>query len=1181
MDLSSYVTAAISEAFGDTPTTTDDIASGISIPGLNTLARAPITPELRKEYIKQYRPEALDVNRPIGETSINPDEGINRLSDRDYLALQVLSRKSTELEKRQEVDRVEQEKIAEQQRLKNMNFFQAAVDPANLKRQASQLYQDTVEAPQALLAGLSNAIGQGYRGVGNLADLASLPYNLAFTPGAWDRAKNDQLPQSTIGSYINTFVNWGKANSDQIRSGLKNTNLNRLSEKIGHTAGDIINLGTTSRLTGGATSGFALYNFAQEAPNLISDPLKVAGKTLEGALMGRFIGDVNKLAPELRVPILFGTGTLQSAALGNDVPTALEDGVLFGGLGFLGGRGGFQVRDIKDLHVDPAKELKAIDKRISEVIDPNSEIGSMIKEGKEPFGPERPPEYRAELEGPRLPADQEANRQNLKDISSRQEAVLEDKPATEFLSKRGAQNVEMQDAHAEKIYQEHGQRIADEWRIGKSFNSAEKRAIVKDLVDTATETKQLAKEYIDRVGKSGAYSSEAVSFAEKLDQAYQRIAHVDNVIKSGSAESARALGDIKNIKAIQKRSIEDLQDWIEKLGGADKLPQLAKMLDAIKDPSTLGRTIRDFRKADALDKAIFYFINNILSGPRTHLANIIGNTGTMLGSVFETYGAAAIGSLRAAKQTITGKEANADRVYWRQANARASALVTGWVDTFQATARAFRENRSSDNVYKADVQAARSETQFNGPVGTIVGTPGRFLVAEDEAFKSIARRMHLREWSTHDGIRQGLSGKALKNYVEESVSNPTEARLKAAQEHSQYLTFQKKLGTVGSKFENLANAEGGRILKFVLPFVRTPANILKYAGERTPLGLLSKNVRAELDAGGARQDIMAGKILMGTSLLATAAYLTHAGYITGAGPSDPKLRNIWRSAGHMPYSIRIPGTETWVSYGRIDPFATLIGAAADTTYYLQNDFKKKDTLERLWATMITSFVDNVSNKSFLSGAINFAQIFDNSSPLRDSKSEKFGQQFAAAWMPFSSFIRQSNDSTVIGDSTVRDVRSLADKVRSITPFLSNDLPAKYDVLGREIKKDSRGLYISPIAYKTVQDNKLLETMLRLEVNPAPMDRRVVGVELPARTYAQMSQRAGTMFKNMMENLAASPEFESLPAFKKAELIKTALYKSRMLARMTTYAENPKLFEDINREKIKQKYRLGNDGQLTY
>ena len=66
---------------------------------------------------------------------------------------------------------------------------------------------------------------------------------------------------------------------------------------------------------------------------------------------------------------------------------------------------------------------------------------------------------------------------------------------------------------------------------------------------------------------------------------------------------------------------------------------------------------------------------------------------------------------------------------------------------------------------------------------------------------------------------------------------------------------------------NMRNAGGPwNPLTFVLPFVRTPVNIARYAFERTPFAPLVGQWRADIAAGGARADLALARMSTGTAI---------------------------------------------------------------------------------------------------------------------------------------------------------------------------------------------------------------------------------------------------------------------------------------------------------------------------
>ncbi|MEG8026353.1 hypothetical protein QP162_21905 [Sphingomonas aurantiaca] len=146
-----------------------------------------------------------------------------------------------------------------------------------------------------------------------------------------------------------------------------------------------------------------------------------------------------------------------------------------------------------------------------------------------------------------------------------------------------------------------------------------------------------------------------------------------------------------------------------------------------------------------------------------------------------------------------------------------------------AAARTIRTGDAADAVTKMEQQTQRA---ISGVKGSVIRTPTRFLSAEDEFFKGVARRMELAGMSVREAAKEGHKGAAAKARAAELLANPTDAMLARSFEYGRYLTFQNPLGPVGRHVTAITEAMPA--LKLILPFVRTPTNILKFAVERSP-----------------------------------------------------------------------------------------------------------------------------------------------------------------------------------------------------------------------------------------------------------------------------------------------------------------------------------------------------------
>ena len=222
-------------------------------------------------------------------------------------------------------------------------------------------------------------------------------------------------------------------------------------------------------------------------------------------------------------------------------------------------------------------------------------------------------------------------------------------------------------------------------------------------------------------------------------------------------------------------------------------------------------------------------------------------------------------------------------------------------------------------------------------------------------------------------------------------------------------------------------------LTFVIPFVRTPANILTYALSHTvPIGKpgtirkaaiagqlnRKKGGPTDVELSSMREvyekmgvetpqaDALARKyhdvIRRGNSVDA-AEYLgrlSTAGMavggilmfveaikdnITGSSPQGGPDREAWKIAGKQPYSIKIG--DKWHSYQRMDPFATMLGIFVDIVHGFDRArlkergiFGDEDDIEenasvikKAVGVIATSMADNLTKKSYVE---NLSSFFD-------------------------------------------------------------------------------------------------------------------------------------------------------------------------------------------------------------
>ncbi|QND25795.1 hypothetical protein HB773_04590 [Sinorhizobium meliloti] len=178
---------------------------------------------------------------------------------------------------------------------------------------------------------------------------------------------------------------------------------------------------------------------------------------------------------------------------------------------------------------------------------------------------------------------------------------------------------------------------------------------------------------------------------------------------------------------------------------------------------------------------------------------------------------------------------------------------------------------------------------------------------------------------------------------------------KALQE-AQVTTFQQELlpGTAGATIQQ-ARARHP-ILTFIVPFVKTPINVLRYSWKMTPgLNLLQKEFRdAVKGANGAEAQAQAmGQMALGMTFMGLAASMALNGKMTGAGPTDPELQKELRATGWQPYSYIFEGEDGSTKYipmGRLDPASMAMSMVADLVEALRHAPRRDQRGEGDWGS---------------------------------------------------------------------------------------------------------------------------------------------------------------------------------------------------------------------------------------
>lgn len=331
----------------------------------------------------------------------------------------------------------------------------------------------------------------------------------------------------------------------------------------------------------------------------------------------------------------------------------------------------------------------------------------------------------------------------------------------------------------------------------------------------------------------------------------------------------------------------------------------------------------------------------------------------------------------------------------------------------------------------------------------------------------------------------------------------------------------------------------------MIPFIRTPTNIMKFTFKRTPLALFARSVKADIAAGGGARGAQAwGRIGLGSMIMLGMADMTLDGTITGPGPKDTRLRSNLMLTGWRPFSVKIG--EDYFPYNRLDPIGNLV-AYGSSIGEIINNLDDPDA-EFAVAAGVMGFTQNLASKSYLSGLFNFMAAVDPSNPVNGP--EQWVRRFGSSLIPKSALLRsitRSMDPTIRiiqtaeGDSengvpgvdgaTQLFLQENLNQIKANLPFFSSDLPARVDLWGKDITRASHlGTafdLLSPIYASEGKFDEVEQILVDNKIPIGHISKDIQGVKLTGQEQHDYGVLAGEPLKEFLDKLVKSPGFKRL------------------------------------------------------
>ena len=664
--------------------------------------------------------------------------------------------------------------------------------------------------------------------------------------------------------------------------------------------------------------------------------------------------------------------------------------------------------------------------------------------------------------------------------------------------------------------------------------------------------------------------------------AWREILHDYQIMGTNTAQGLQALRILKKLEPTDslymiersvKQMVEDMQvdvtldeDLLHEFENAETDEARDKALDKIQ------QSVADQIPSTFMEKWTALRYVNMLGNLRTQVRNVAGNAGMK--------------AVSSVKNAIAALIENA-----------AHSVSGGKIEK----TKSLTVNKAQLEAGKADFDRFKSMVLGGGKYADSQTASGEFAQGVQDKrtifkFKPLEGYRKVTNWAMEKGdviFSRGAYARAMAGYLKAHGVTETDyskvdtalmdnARLYAAQE-AQEQTFRDTNWLSGwvSKIGRRKDtpALGKLLSEGIMPFRKTPANVLIRAEEYSPLGMIN-SVYYSIKAAQNGSDVTASQVinswaktLTGTGIFALGMLLSNLGILSGGPDEDENKEDFENLNGWQNYALILPdGTNITIDW--LTPSAMPLLMGAQLMELVQDGgFQLKD-LEKA----LLSIADPMVEMSMLQG------INDTLENVRYADSN-IGQFAANAAL---SYLTQGLTNTLLGqiertfedsrmttyvdkDSALPDwLQRVIGKASAKTPGLDYNQIPYINAWGEEEKNPPtvlNGLYntLSPgYIEKGVSDaltqelNRLAGAQSDRNVYPSTPDKTITidgkKRNLSSKEYVALAKAQGKTAKGLVEDIIASEYYDSLSDQQKATAISYAYDYAREYARVKTLAD---------------------------
>ena len=505
-------------------------------------------------------------------------------------------------------------------------------------------------------------------------------------------------------------------------------------------------------------------------------------------------------------------------------------------------------------------------------------------------------------------------------------------------------------------------------------------------------------------------------------------------------------------------------------------------------------------------------------------------------------------------------------------------------------------------------------------MGYMTKQPGRLINTYDDGFKGMFFKARIDSEAYRIATNKGIYGKKLKKYWSdiyntaiykpdiEAIPSKTPVSVKEkalysdddmirsmqkdAVRYAEEQTYTSQMGKAAESMKNFRDAiddimpiiPGGTL---IMPFIKTPANLLKYfAYDRGPLLLAQESFYSDLRSGGRRAEMAMARFGTGVGLMGLGFYLKANGYLFGDGPKNLGEKALFRDLGIPERSIRIGGTVnedgklvggSFHDIGWLDPISSFLTFPANIMELadaMHDDMDESLTKEciRYLKSGVLGLANTMLSKSYMQGLSEFITAITDQD--KGGLERFFKSQVASTLIP--------NAVTFVGNQINPEMQApdtLWETIKVKAGF-NIDRPRR-DVFGRKIVRNPLLGLFTPVTYSNYKNDETIQELIVSGAYIQQPKRSIENVRLTADeydkmmsymeqqdVYGQLNRLVKTPVFNEASNSRKAIDEDGNSKFTKMSMIQTIYRENLKVAKERLVSETPELQNKILDFKLK-------------